>query len=194
MKFTKTDNSMKIAPLGEASGFAKKQRGMSLIQALFVLVLGGIALSVALNQYQSGEKSSRVQKNIGDVMEIIGSVKSNYGQYSFKNLTTAIAVGSGVVPKRLADTTTTAKNDFGGAIDLVDNNATKQGTALLTYALVPTEMCTQLVTGTSNAARMITVNAVPVKPAYDADLDISLVNTNCTGGATVPITWTVGRT
>ena len=49
-----------------------KQRGISLIQALFVLVLGGIALVVTLNQYQTGERNSSVQKYIGDVTEIIG--------------------------------------------------------------------------------------------------------------------------
>jgi len=167
-----------------------KQRGMTLIQALFVLVLGGIALSVALNQYQSGERTSRIQKNTGDIMEIIGAAKSNYGQFSYNNLTTSIAIGAGVIPKRLAISDSAAQNDFDGTITLVSG---LNATADLTYGSVPKEVCAQIVTSTANGARKISVNGTEVK-ALDADVDIEALSTNCNTQPTATVIWTIGRT
>ena len=183
-----------VYALNSSNGASKRQRqkGMSLIQALFVLVLGGIALSVALNQYQSGEKSSRVQKNVGDVMEIVGQAKSNYGQYSYKNLTTEVAVKGGVIPSRLADTATTAKNDFGGDITLIAT-APADGTATLTFTNILPEMCTQLVAATAGSARLISVGGTVVKP-MDGELNMGTLSDQCTAAASAAVVWVIGRT
>jgi Tfp pilus assembly protein PilE len=171
----------------------KSQRGMSLVQAMLVLVIGGIVLGAALNQYQSAERNANVQKNTADIMEIVANAKTNYGQYGYAGLTTPIAVGSGVIPTRLQATTTTATvQEWGGTVTLVDNNATTTGTALLAITAVPQAICTQLVNSTHSAARQVNVNAVAVKP-LDGAVNVATLNTNCVAGASTTVTWTIGR-
>ena len=168
-----------------------KQRGISLIQALFVLVLGGIALVVTLNQYQTGERNSSVQKYIGDVTEIIGAAKINFGQFNYVGLTTAIAIGNGVIPQRLATSGTTAAADWGGAITLVAGATAATGD--LRFAGVPSAMCAMIVNGTAQVARQVTVAGTDVK-VLDGQLDIGALSTQCNSAANVDITWVIGRT
>ena len=141
-----------------------KQRGNAILFSLLGLVIGGIVLSAGINFYQDSERAASVQEVTGQVNTIIGTAKQNYGQYSFTGLTTADAVASRAIPQSMANSATTALNKFSGAVDLVDNNATTAGTALLTYANVPQEVCVSVVNGTQALARQVNVNGVAVKP------------------------------
>lgn len=168
------------------------QRGITLVQALFVLVLGGIALSIALNQFATGERNSNVQKHISDVAEIISGAKNNFGQYNYAGLTTAVAIGNGVIPTRLATSATAAASDWGGAVTLVAGTTTA-ATAELKYAGVPAAMCAMVVNGTHQVARQVTIAGTDVKP-LDGQVDVAALNTQCTSAAAVDVTWVIGRT
>lgn len=170
----------------------RQQRGNAVLFSLLGLVIGGVVLSAGINFYQDSERAASIQEVTGQVNTIIGMAKQNYGQYAFTGLTTAIAVGSRAIPNSMANSATTAVNKFSGAVDLVDNNATTVGTALLTYANVPQEVCVSIVNGTQALARQVDVAGVAVKP-LDGVVAIGTLNTQCTSAANLAISWTLGR-
>ncbi|MES2887755.1 MAG: type 4 pilus major pilin [Pseudomonadota bacterium] len=179
--------------VSRTTGSSRKQQGNALLYTLLALVLGGIGLAVGVNQYQEAERATSVQASVGEINSIIGAAKQNFGQYNYAGLTTAAAVGSQVIPAGMATSATVAANKFGGAVTLVDHNLTTPGTALLSYAGVPAEVCTNIVNGTQALARRIQVAAADVKP-LNGSVDIGDLTTQCTSAATVTIAWTIGRT
>lgn len=167
------------------------QRGNALLYTLLALVLGGIGVAVGVQQYQDAERSTTVQSTVAEVNAIMGAAKQNFGQYSYAGLTTAIAVGSQVIPQSMANGVS-AINRFGQPVDLVVT-APGAGTATLTYEGVPSNVCTSIVNGTQAPARAVTVGSSPAKP-LDGFVDLAELNTGCTSGSAVTIAWTIGRT
>ena len=168
----------------------RTHRGNALLYTLLSLVLGGIGLSVGIQQYQEAERATSVQTTVGEVNSIIGAAKQNFGQYNYTGLNTAAAVGSQVIPVYLA-TGTTANNKFGGTITLDAGTATT-GTAVLSYASVPSSLCINIINGTQALARQVQVGATNVKP-LDGAVDIGTLTSQCTAATTVTISWTIGR-
>ena len=171
----------------------RQQKGNALLFALLGLVIAGIVVAIGISQYQESEKSASVQDTVGQVNQIIGKVKENFGQYAYNGLTTAIAVGGNVIPSTLAISSTTAAAKFGGAIDLVDNNSTTPSTSLLTYATVPSDMCVAIVNGTQALSRRVQVAGTDVKP-LDGTINPATLTSQCISSTAVAVAWTVGRT
>ena len=172
----------------------RAQRGNALVFSMLGLVIGGIVLALGIGYYQSSQSNAQVQGTISEISAIIGGAQQNYGQYGYNGLTTAVAVGSRVIPDTRADTSgTTATNSYSGAITLVDNSATTPSTAKLSYANVPASQCTQLINGAQSLARRVTIGTTDVKP-LDGAIDIVRVNTLCTSAANVAIDFVFGRT
>jgi hypothetical protein len=170
------------------------QRGNALVFAMLGLVIGGIVLALGIGYYQSSQANAQVQGTISEVSAIIGSAQQNFGQYGYNGLTTAVAVGSRVIPETRADSGgTTATNSYSGAITLVDNSGNTPSTAKLTYANVPASQCTQLINGAQLLARQVKVGTADVKP-LDGSIDIVRVNTQCTAAPTVAVDFFFGRT
>ena len=170
------------------------QRGNALVFSMLGLVIGGIVLALGISYYQSSQANAQVQGTISEISAIIGGAQQNYGQYGYNGLTTAVAVGSRVIPDTRADAGgTTATNSYSGAITLVDNSATTPSTAKLSYANVPASQCTQLINGAQSLARRVTIGTTDVKP-LDGVIDIVRVNTQCTSAANVAIDFVFGRT
>jgi hypothetical protein len=176
----------------EAACTRRNQRGNALLYTLLALVVGGIGLAVGVGQYQDAERSTSVQATVAEIHAIVGGAKQNFGQYSYANLTTQVAIGSQVIPQTMV-AGAAATNRFGGAVDLVGDAAA--GTATLTYAGVPANVCTNIVNGTQALARQINVAGAAVKP-LDGVVNVANLTTQCTsGGATgVAVVWTIGRT
>jgi hypothetical protein len=175
-------------------GTLRRQRGNALVFSMLGLVIGGIVLALGIGYYQSSQSNAQVQGTISEISAIIGGAQQNYGQYGYSGLTTAIAVGSRVIPETRADASgNTATNSYSGAITLVDNSADTPSTAKLTYANVPATQCTQLVNGAQSLARRVTIGATDVKP-LDSMIDIGRLNTQCTSAASVAVDFVFGRT
>ena len=171
-----------------------RQRGNALVFSMLGLVIGGIVLALGIGYYQSAQSNAQVQGTISEISAIIGGTQQNYGQYGYNGLTTAVAVGSRVIPDTRADVGgATATNSYSGAITLVDNSATTPSTAKLSYANVPAAQCTQLINGAQSLARRVTIGTADVKP-LDGAIDIVRVNTQCTSAANVSIDFVFGRT
>lgn len=168
----------------------RRQRGNAVLFTLLAMVIGGVMVAVGIAQYQDADRAALVQATVAEVNSIIGNAKQNYGQYLYRDLDTAVAVGSRVIPPALHASATTATNKFGGAITLAANATL--GSADLTYNGVPQEVCTSLINGTQGMAQGITVGGTAVKTA-GGDVEIAALNTSCTTAATANITWTFGR-
>lgn len=169
----------------------KKQAGFSFVGVLLSLVIGTVALGIVINQYQSAEEAQNLQKNIASITQIIGTAKSTYGSVAYVGLTTPVAINARVIPTTLATNSTTAANEWGGAVTLVDNGAVTAATALLTWVNVPTSACQAMVSSTQGLARRVTVGGSDVKP-LDGALVLSTLSTQCQAPAT--IAWTIART
>lgn len=170
---------------------AQSQTGNALLYTLLSLVLGGIGVAVGVQQYQDAERSSSVQSTVGEVNAIIGAAKQNFGQYGYVGLTTPIAVGSQVIPQSMANGVA-AVNRFGHPVTLVETPA-GSGTATLSYAGVPSNVCTSIVNGTQALARAVTVGTSAAKP-LDGLVNLAALNAGCTSDTAVTIAWTIGRT
>lgn len=158
------------------------------------LVVGGVVLALGITYFQSSQASAQVQATVSEVGAIIGSAQQNYGPFGYSGLTTAIAVGSRVIPETRADAGgKTATNAYSGAVTLVDDSSTTPDTAKLSYVNVPAAQCSQIVNGTQALAREVLVGAVDVKP-LDGSLDIGKTVFQCTSSSNVTIAFVFGRT
>jgi type II secretory pathway pseudopilin PulG len=172
----------------------RRQRGNALVFSMLGLVIGGIVLALGISYYQTAQSNAQVQSTVSEVTAIIGGAQQNYGQYGYNGLTTAVAVGSRVIPETRADSSgKAATNSYSGAISLVDNSADTPDTAKLTYANVPAAQCSQIINGAQSLARQITVGSTDVK-GIDGIIDIAKVTTQCTAASTVSIDFVFGRT
>jgi hypothetical protein len=173
---------------------ARRQRGNALVFSMLSLVIGGIVLALGIGYYQTSQANAQVQSTVSEVTAIIGSAQQNYGQYGYNGLTTAVAVGSRVIPETRADAGgKTATNAYSGTITLVDNSATTPNTARLSYANVPASQCSQIIHGAQSLARQVAVAATDVKP-LDGPVDIAKVTTQCIASPAATIDFIFGRT
>lgn len=181
--------------LSRAQSLQRKaqQKGNAVLFGLLGLVIGGIVIAVGINQYQEAERSAAIQETVGQINTIVGNVKQNYGQYAYAGLTTAMAVGSQVIPQSTHTGAATAENKHGGAITLVDNAANLAATALLTYNAIPSSQCTAIVNGIQALGRQVLVNGNIVKPT-DGQVNLVDLNTNCIANPTANIGLVIGRT
>ena len=176
----------------------------ALVFTLMALVLGAIGITVGVDQYQKAERSTNIQQVVSEVASIIGDTKATYGQYGYKGLTAAAALTSGVIPANRLNSTTTPGTDgapsttataaaskFGGAITL-RQHATIANAAELTYEAVPADLCVAIVTATEGLARRVDV-ATGTPKAWDSELSLATLTTNCTTTASVTVKWVIGR-
>jgi hypothetical protein len=172
----------------------RHQRGNALVFSMLGLVIGGIVLALGISYYQTSQSNAQVQSTVSEVTAIIGSAQQNYGQYGYNGLTTAVAVGSRVIPETRADASgKSATNSYSGTITLVDNSAATPDTAKLSYANVPASQCSQIINGAQSLARQIAVASTDVK-ALDSIIDIAKVTAQCTSASSVTIDFVFGRT
>ena len=81
----------------------RRQKGNALVFSMLGLVIGGIVLALGISYYQNAQTNAQVQGTISEISAIIGGAQQNYGQYGYAGLTTAVAVGSRVIPDTRAD-------------------------------------------------------------------------------------------
>jgi|APAra7269096613_1048513.scaffolds.fasta_scaffold00203_13 hypothetical protein len=170
----------------------RRARGNAVLFTLLSMVIGGIVVAIGVTQYQDADRAATVQATVAEVNTIIGNVKQNYGQYSYSGLTTGIAVGSRVIPEGLQVSETTARNKFGGTIEMRELG-TGTGTAELVYPNIPRALCSSVINGTQGLAREIRIGTTVVKEANRA-VDVAALNTGCSSNAAADITWVIGRT
>jgi len=170
----------------------RRSRGNAVLFTLLSMVIGGIVVAIGVTQYQDADRAATVQATVAEVNAIIGNVKQNYAQYSYAGLSTGIAVGSRVIPESLQVSETTARNKFGGTIEMRERGA-GTGTAELIYPNIPRALCSSVINGTQGLAREILIGSTVVKEANGA-VNLAALNTGCSADAAADVTWVIGRT
>lgn len=185
-------NGMKLSRATRAS-----QRGISMVELSVVLVVVALISAAVFFGLQANARRIEVQDNTSQITEIAAGLKKNFGRNNqYGILTTALSVQSRVIPEQLRVTPLTAQNSYGGLITtLVSAPAicTLAGAcADLTWPSVPQNQCIDLVIGTSNVARVVTVGAAVVKP-LDGQLNIANLAAACEAAVNVPVIYALGR-
>jgi len=173
----------------------RKQFGAFSIElGLVLLVVLGI-IAAAVWWYRDNIRKTSVNDNTAQLLHISSNMISKYGKPGrYADVTTAIAVQSGVVPANLRDgAAATATNLFGGAITTAPNTLTgANDSILLTWPGVPRNQCSDIVSGVSAEYRRIDVGAATVKPD-NAPLDIAALEAACDGADTLDLNLFIGR-
>lgn len=176
-----------------------KQAGVSMIELSIVLVIVAVLSAAVFFGFQANSRRVEVADNISAVTETAASLKKSFGRQNlYTSLTpvatgTALAVQSRSIPENLRTTNTTANNSYGAAITvLVGNLGVAGDSATLTWPQVPANQCMDLVIGTKDVARRITVGAVVVKPT-DGVVNLATLATQCDIGVSQPVIYDVGR-
>jgi hypothetical protein len=177
---------------------ARRQRGLSILVALFSLVIGALFTFVVVNAFQDNQRKPRVSANIADIQLIITNAKRMFGTHNqYSVLSGAVPVESGVVPSRLRLAgTTRASNRYGGDIRFLTGGiVTAFDVAVLSFDGVPQSDCADIVFATESLARRLDVTTVGggnVKPS-DGVLDAARLAEQCESGDKVNILYYIGR-
>lgn len=172
----------------------KKQRGLTMVEAGVVLIIGGAILLGVLYAFQANNRRVSVTSNSNYITQISSDLKAKYGgPNQYANVTTALLVQGQLIPAELASSATTAQNAYGGNVTAAPVTLTVANDAVtLTWGSVPSSECVDLVNNTAAAARRVTVGATIVKPT-DGVLNTVTLGTACTAAATVNVLLDVGR-
>lgn len=135
---------------------------------------------------------------MSQVQKTAANLRMKYGSTNqFLQATTANAVRSSVIPAELRDgSASTASNAFGSAIVVaVDSLTGTSDAAKFNWGNVPSNQCSDIVSGTAGEFRKITVAGADVK-ALDSTLNLTTLETQCESagvGGNVSLVFWVGR-
>lgn len=174
----------------------KKQKGEGLVSLAVALIVIAIIVGGLYSVFRDMNQKEATSTAVQQINQIGGSLRKNFGVHNqYGGITTAVAVQSRTVPDSLRITgTNTAQNSFGGLITFAPASLTNaDDAAAMTWGNIPPANCAEIVIGSQNTARRITVGTTVVK-AIDAPLVVATLTTACDVAAPLPITWDIGRT
>ncbi|KGH23056.1 type 4 pilus major pilin [Comamonas thiooxydans] len=188
---------MNLKKISGAVRFASKkaQKGASIVSVMLGILVAGLMLVVAVNQFQDASKKTRIETATQEVVQIFSTAQKNYGYANqYGDVTTAIAVQGGIVPEARRNAgTNTANNNYNGAITFVPAtiNTANDGLAI-SYANVRGGDCQQLVQNTESLTRQVYIGSTQVKQT-DSPVTLSALSTACDASSTVTVKWVIGR-
>lgn len=171
------------------------QKGFLSVEAGLVLLVVGLLVIFAVYTYRDNLRKTSVNNNIMTLTSISGSLRTVYGQANqYGNVTTAIAVSGGVIPKALRNgTATTATNTFGGAIEITPATLTSSTDAIqITWPNVPSDQCQDIVMGVASEMRKVQVAGSDVKP-LDGQINLGTLTSQCDSSPNITLNFFVGR-
>lgn len=173
----------------------KKQRGISMVELTLALIILSVLAGAAYYAFQENSRKNEVKEAIALATTIAGELRSKFGTNNmYGNVTTAVSVQSRAIPEQFRITgTNTAQNSWGGAITTTPVTLTATNDAIsLSFANVPQDECMDIVIGTQQTGRRISVAGTVVKPT-DTTLNLATLATQCESAANVAVVWDVGR-
>lgn len=173
----------------------QQQRGLSILGALFALVIGALLTIVTVNAFQDSQRKTRVSAALQDIQTMAADVQKNFGSANqYGVISTAAAIQTGIVPARLRVAgTNTANNSYNGAITFVPDTITVANDAtLMSFANITSEDCSDIVFGAEQLARRVVVAGVTVKP-NDGVMDAVATGGACDSAGRVTIAFAIGR-
>lgn len=163
---------------------ARKSKGFTLVEFILVAGLVAVGLVVAFNSYQTSKITTEVNTESRGLQSLNSKIKSIYaGRNSYTGISTAMLIAASAFPAAMVDAGAgTVANTWGGAITVGVNAAAGFD---ITYTLVPTAACIELVNAIGASYRTVTVAGTVVKAATDTAPVAATVTTQCTSAGTV---------
>jgi PilS N terminal len=168
------------------------QKGNGLIFSILGIALLGIAVAAALPLFSTNTSKVGVEGSINEHLDLIADLKRNFSQTNYIGVTSQVVAQQALFGTMRNSDGVSATNRWGGAVTVVDNNATSPGTALLASAGVPQDDCSRFVNGIASQLRQVTVAGTVVKP-LDGQLNPATVGTQCQSSGVVAVAGLVGR-
>lgn len=172
-----------------------RQRGAFSLEFGLVLLALLAIIATAVWWYRDNLRKTSVNDNTAQLMHISSNMISKYGKPGrYADVTSSIAVRSGVIPNNLRDGTgDTATNLFGGSITTAPDTLTgANDSVLLTWPGVPRNQCSDIVAGVAQEFRRIDVAGATVK-ADAGQLDVAALEDACDGADTLDLSLYIGR-
>jgi Tfp pilus assembly protein PilE len=172
----------------------RTQLGLTMVEAGVVLILLAGLTYFAYNQFSASQRRNQVRENVTAITDLAAAIKQKFGYTNrYGAVTTAILVQSNTIPVELHASTTTAINNFGGAITAAPTTLVSTNDAVrLSWANVPDNQCVDIVVGAENTARRVRVAGVEVKP-NNGTLNLGTATTQCLSSAAVTVDFDIGR-
>lgn len=189
---------MKIISIANSTAYATRkhqQNGALSLELGLVLLVVALLVSAAVVYYRDNIRKSSISANIGSLTYIAANARVKYGkQNMYVQATTANVVRAQVIPVGLRDgAAATASNLFGAAITTAAATLTGANDAMtIVWGNIPTGQCSDIITGSMDEFRQISVGATIVKP-LDGVLNLTTLETACDVAAPVAATFWVGR-
>ncbi|MGK5033217.1 type 4 pilus major pilin [Janthinobacterium sp. MDT1-19] len=174
----------------------RKQAGDAMIAYSIAAVLLAIAAIAIFKNARDNSRKNDISVAVSKVAATAGNLQASLGANNrYEELTTDMAVRMEWIPVDQRNVGTgTASNVYGGAVTTVPKTLTATNDAAsLSWGLVPTSQCGDIVMGTYRLARQVIVGATTVK-ALDGALNTASLSTACDVAAPVTIVWDFGRT
>ncbi len=173
-----------------------KQGGMTLIELGLVLAVVAIILTGSLIGYQTMMSRAAQNQSIQYITMISANAKQLFGQAgAYGDVTTEIAVRSGLIPRELrVPGTNTANNNYGVAITVAPGNGTGTNDLLVAnWGGVPGgSVCSTIVRAVERELRRVVVGTTTVKP-LDGALNTATTSTACDVNGVVQLEVSIGR-
>jgi prepilin-type N-terminal cleavage/methylation domain-containing protein len=175
-----------------------KVKGLTLVEVAIGLAISAVVVATAYAGFESNARRNEVRANANTITEVISGAKKTFGSSptGYDNVTLNELLTSNVIPKSMQETngsTTTAKNSYGGTIALASTGNTREVLGL-EWPSVPVKQCMDLAMALSNSVESLSVGSSQVKADRDTDINMSSLNTACTGSAAVNFSFTFART
>ena len=178
--------------LKRSNSCKRTQKGNGLLFSILGIALLGIVVAAALPLFSTNTAKAGVEGSINEHVDLIADLKRNFSQTNYLGVTTQVVAQQSLFGTMRNTDGVSATNRWGGAVTVVDNNATSPGTALLSSAAVPQDDCSRFVNGIASSLRQLTIGGTVVKP-LDGQINPATVGTQCQSGSTVVVAGLIGR-
>jgi prepilin-type N-terminal cleavage/methylation domain-containing protein len=173
-----------------------KVKGLTLVEVAIGLAISAVVVATAYAGFESNARRNEVRANANAITEIISGAKKTFGSsptgYEGVDLTQLII--SNVIPKSMHVTDTTAKNSYGGAIDVA--GTTDRETLTLSWPNVPSKQCMDLAMALSNSVESLKVGSTTVKANRDDEISLDAatgLTSACSNNAAVDFEFSFKR-
>lgn len=163
-----------------------RQRGMTLLETVLVLVIGLVLVFGILSFSKSTSQSASVFNETKALQAVTAGVKTLYpGSSVYTGLTASMLITGNKVPTNMVNGTS-LKHSWGDAVTVAPDAT--QGYNI-TYVNVPTAACLEFTTAVGSNYNRTTVGSTDVKTPTTTTVDAAATEVACKANATVSITF-----
>lgn len=161
----------------------KYQKGLTMIEAIFVMLLVLGVVLYAVSKYNEGQGASNLNQEQSNLIGVIGKIKAKYNTApDFTGVTIDVLRDEEIFPDEMVSGTT-VHSLMGGTITAAPANAvgTKDAVAM-TIPGYSKKACNGITERIENSVYSMTVNGTAVKAA-NTPMDRAAVSTACVAGS-----------